>query len=250
MSDPAPSLSVVIPAHDEAEGIGWAVRAVAEAIGLLSERGRLASGEIVVVDDRSTDGTVPAVEAAASEPEVASWAKVRVVPVTAGGGLGSAIRAGLAAADGDLVVYTDADLPFDPDDIGRLMRAMDRYEADVVCGYRFDRTVEGGHRGLQSHAYNALVRALLPVHVRDVNFACKLFRRSVVDVIATELRSDGPFIDAEIVARCTRHGFRIVQVGVDYFPRFDTASTLGGPGAVADILRDLRHQVFELRKRR
>ena len=238
-----PSLSVVIPAHDEETGIEWAVRAVADSMSSLASAERISSGEIVVVDDHSTDRTAVRVQTAAHAPDVCSSTTVRVVEVTDGRGLGAAIRAGLAAATGDIVVYTDADLPFDPDDIGRLMRAADRYRADVVCGYRFDRTVEGGHRGLQSHAYNTLVRALLPVHVRDVNFACKLLRRPVVEALVPELRSDGPFIDAELVARCSLHHFRIVQVGVDFFPRFETASTLGGPAAIGAILRDyLRHR--------
>jgi glycosyltransferase involved in cell wall biosynthesis len=240
-----PSLAVVIPAWNEEEGIAWAIGALAEGLTELLDAGRIACTSIVVADDHSTDRTAERAAQQSSER-----VPVVVVPVPGGRGLGRAIRAGLAAADADIVVYTDADLPFDPHDIGRLLRVADRYQADVVCGYRFDRTVEGTLRAGQSHVYNALIRAVLPVHVRDVNFACKLLRRQVVNTVLPELTSDRSFIDAELLARCEGHGFRIAQLGVDYFPRFDTASTLGGPDAVRNSLLDLVRLWPELRRRR
>ena len=243
------TLSVVVPARDEERSIEWAVRALVDGLQGLVALGRLAGGEVVVVDHHSVDGTAAIVAGIGAEL-AAGPVHARVLAAPDPGGFGVALRSGLAAATGDFVLYTDADLPFDPDDIGRLLRAADRYEADVVCGYRFDRTVEGTRRAIQSYAYNVLVRVVLPIHVRDVNFACKLFRRSVVERLVAELESDGPFIDAEVVARCARDGFRTVQVGVDYFPRFETASTLSGVDAIADILRDLRRLRRGLRSKR
>lgn len=238
------TLSVVVPAWNESAGIDWAVAQVRDGIEALCRGGRIASGEIVIANDHSTDATAERVLAMADQPGPV----VRLVSVVDGKGLGAAIRTGLAAATGDLVVYTDADLPFDPHDLARLIRAADRYRADVVCGYRFDRTLEGGRRAVQSHAYNVLVRGLLPVRVRDVNFACKLLRRPVVDAVVPELVSDGSFIDAELVARCGRGGWNIVQVGVDYFPRRGSPSTLGGLTATVTSLRELSALARELRR--
>jgi glycosyltransferase involved in cell wall biosynthesis len=228
----AARLDVVVPAHDEAESIAWAIRALREGLDAAAAGGSVAAGEVIVAIDRSTDGTEDIVRGVAEEPGAA----VRIV--RGDGGLGAAIRAGLTACTGDLVVYTDADLPFDPIELPRLVGALRRYEADALCGYRFDRTSEGTRRAAQSHAFNLLVRAALPVRVRDVNFACKLLTREALDVVLPELQSEGPFIDVELVARLERHGLRVVQVGVDYFPRFDAASTLGGLGAIRDILRE------------
>lgn len=239
------TLSVVVPAWNESTGIEWAVTQVRDGVEALCRGGRIVSGEIVVADDHSTDDTAERVLAMADQPGPV----VRLVPVVDGKGLGAAIRTGLSAASGDLVVYTDADLPFDPDDMTRLIRAADRYRADVVCGYRFDRTLEGGRRAIQSHAYNVLVRALLPVRVRDVNFACKLLRRPVLDAVVPELVSDGSFIDAELIARCSRGDWNIVQVGVDYFPRRGSPSTLGGLAATVTSLRELSALARELRRR-
>lgn len=230
----SPTLGVVIPAFDEAASIGWALRAMRQGLQRLEATDLVASTEIVVVDDHSSDATPERIAEAAELP----GPLVRQVEAEGSRGLGSAIRRGFAETDADLVLYTDADLPFDPAELPRMVGVLRRYEADVLCGYRHDRTVEGTRRALQSHVYNALVRAALPVRVRDVNFACKLFRRAALDAVAAELRSDGPFIDAELVARLSHHDLRVVQLGVDYFPRFDTASTLGGPAAIADIVRE------------
>ena len=242
----SPTLGVVIPAFDEAESIAWTLRAMRQGLERLEATDLVEKTEIVVVDDHSSDATAERIAEAAELP----GPSVRRVVAEGPRGLGAAIRRGLAESGTDLVLYTDADLPFDPAELPRLVGVLRRYEADVLCGYRHDRTGEGTRRALQSHAYNALVRAALPIRVRDVNFACKLLRRSALDAVLGELRSDGPFIDAELVARLAHHDLRIVQVGVDYFPRFDTASTLGGPSAIADILREAHHLRHELRRRR
>jgi glycosyltransferase involved in cell wall biosynthesis len=242
-ADRSARLDVVVPARDEAESIAWAIRALREGLAAAEATGSVVAGEVIVALDRSTDATEEIVEGLASEGGVA------VRTVRGDGGLGAAIRAGLAASGGDLVVYTDADLPFDPVELPRLVGVLRRYEADAVCGYRFDRTAEGTRRAAQSHAYNLLARATLPIRVRDVNFACKLLTRRALDAVVPELRSDGPFIDAELVARLARHDLRVLQVGVDYFPRFDAASTLGGLGAVRDIVREGWSMRSELRRR-
>lgn len=240
------SLSIVVPAHQEAEGIAWTVRVLREGIDQAVAEGAIDGGEIVVVDDRSTDGTAAVLEQLAAE----RGPTLRPIPGDEPGGLGTAIRTGLAAARGDIVLYTDADLPFDPMEISHLVGVLRRYDADAVCGYRHDRTSEGMRRAAQSHAFNLLARAVLPIRIRDVNFACKLLTRPALDQVLPELRSTGPFIDAELVARLSKHDLRVAQVGLDYFPRFDTASTLGGSSAILAILREGASMQGELRRGR
>ncbi len=75
------------------------------------------------------------------------------------------------------------------------------------------------------------------VKARDINFAFKLCRREVFEHI--QLRSEGSFIDAELVIRATRLGYDILQFGVDYFPRTRGVSTLSRPGIIATILREM-----------
>src|SRR4029450_12322016 len=152
--------------------------------------------------------------------------------------LGGSLRTGFAAASGTLILYTDADLPCDLDEAAKALRLLRLYEADIVSAYRFDRTAEGAQRTLYSFAYNHLVRWVLGVRVRDVNFAFKLMRRRVLDHV--ELRSEGSFVDAELVAKAHRRGFRLVQFGVDYIARTRGTSTLSSPATILQILAQVR----------
>ena len=198
----------------------------------LVDQGRLGWYEIVIVDDASSDAT----GAIADELAAGITRRVRVFHHAANQRLGGSIRTGLREAKGDLVLYTDADMPFDLADLGKALRLMAIYDADVVSAYRFDRTGEGARRALYSYVYNTLVTAALRLRIRDVNFAFKLLRRRVVN--AVELRSTGSFVDVELLAKADRMGFHIVQFGVDYFPRARGASTLSQPAVIAQLLRE------------
>ena len=90
--------------------------------------------------------------------------------------------------------------------------------------------------------YNLLVRVLYGVRVRDVNFAFKVCRASIFRDIT--LKSEGSFIDAELIVRAKKMGHPIVQFGVDYFPRTRGVSTLSKPSVIVKILRE----AFALRR--
>ena len=98
---------------------------------------------------------------------------------------------------------------------------------------------------MYSFFYNALVRVFFGLKMRDVNFAFKLCRRRIFDHV--ELKSEGSFIDAELVVRASRHGYHIVQFGVDYFPRTRGVSTLSSPTVILKILREMMQLRHELR---
>jgi glycosyltransferase involved in cell wall biosynthesis len=90
--------------------------------------------------------------------------------------LGGAMKTGFAAATGDVILYTDADLPFDMAELPRAVRLMREYDVDIVSAYRFDRTGEGSLRSVYTFAYNLLIKTLFGVRARDINFAFKLCR--------------------------------------------------------------------------
>lgn len=233
-------LTIFFPAYNEADGIGRAVAAATEAAIDLIGLGEIKDYELVVVDDASTDATGRiADELAEADPHV------RVIHHATNRGLGGSIRTGLSEVRGAYVLYTDADLPFDLWDLRKAFRLMRHYEADVVAAYRFDRTGEGPRRLVYSYAYNALVRFVLGLRIRDVNFAAKLIRREVLDVV--ELRSEGSFIDVEMLAKADRLGFRTIQYGVDYFPRSRGVSTLSSASVIATIIREMYQIVPEIR---
>ena len=233
MSPPAPRLSFVFPMWNEEAMIVRTVGAAREAGERLVADGRAASFEIVLVDDASTDATGKIADDLAVDD-----LRIEVVHHATNRTLGGAIRSGFAASTGDVVLYTDADLPCDLVEVDKALRLMRVYEADIVSAYRFDRTAEGVQRAVYSFAYNHLVRWAFRVRVRDVNFAFKLIRRRVLDDL--ELVSEGSFIDAELVAKAHRRGFAIVQFGVDYIARTRGVSTLSSPGVIVRMVRELR----------
>lgn len=227
-----PSISFVVPVWNEAEGVRRAVGVVSAAAENLADRGVAGAVEVVVVDDGSTDGT-----SAILDDLEARVPPLRVVRHPANAGLGAALRTGFAAATGTWIFYMDSDLPVDPLVCERLLRVADLHDADIVACFRLSRSTEGFRRELLSSGYNLAVRLVTGLRVRDVNFAAKLVRRSVVVDRLPE--SDSLFFDAELLARAIRGGASIQQVGVDYFPRTVGTSTLSSFRSIADTLRDL-----------
>jgi glycosyltransferase involved in cell wall biosynthesis len=192
------------------------------------------------VDDASTDRTPQIAEAlAAADPHV------RVVHHPVNRKLGGSIKSGFAAATGDVVLYTDADLPFEMRELVRALRVLQTYEVDLVSAYRLDRTGEGPRRAIYSFLYNGLIRAMFGTRVRDINFAFKLVSRRVLDHVT--LRSEGSFIDAELTIRAQKAGFEILQIGVDYFPRTRGVSTLSSLGVIRTMLGEMWTLRRELR---
>jgi glycosyltransferase involved in cell wall biosynthesis len=225
-------LSVFYPMWNEEDYIERAIRFGTRACDDLVASGDIADYEIIIIDDKSTDRTPEIADAlAAADPHI------RVIHHDRNRKLGGSMKTGFAAATGDLVLYTDADLPFDMAELPRAVRLLREYEVDIIAAYRFDRTGEGSLRAVYTFVYNGLIKALFGVKVRDINFAFKLCRRRIFEHV--ELKSEGSFIDAELIIRSTRLGYEIMQMGVDYFPRTRGVSTLSSPGVILTILREM-----------
>jgi glycosyltransferase involved in cell wall biosynthesis len=221
---------VSIVAFDAGNQIGATDFQVALGDELIAN-GTVQDYEMVIVNDASTDTTPQLADAAA-----AANPRIKVVHHPVNRKLGGSIKSGFAAATGDVVLYTDADLPFDFREVHKAMRLMHQYEADIVAAYRFDRTGEGYVRVVYSLFYNLMVRALFGCRFRDVNFAFKLVRRKVLEQV--ELTSEGSFIDAELMVSARKMNMSVVQFGVDYFPRTRGVSTLSSPSVIIKILKE------------
>jgi len=232
-----PAISLVIPMFNEEANIDHAVEYAVQA---LDEHA--AEYEIIIIDDASTDESPEMVRRA-----VAGNPRVRLISHDFNQKLGASLRTGFAAAQYELVLYMDADLPFDPDVLGRAIRAMNLTRADIIAGYRFDRTTEGVKRTLYTIAYNWLIRILFRIYIRDVNFSFKLMRREVLQAI--QLRSEGSLIDAELIVKARNRGFIIQQIGLDYFPRVLGTSHLSSPAVILKIFREMITLFPDMRKR-
>jgi glycosyltransferase involved in cell wall biosynthesis len=231
------TLTIFFPMWNEEAYIERTIAAGHEAARALIADGQISDYELIVVDDASTDHTGKiADDLAAADP------RVRVVHHPVNRKLGGSMKTGFAAATGDLVLYTDADLPFDLMELRRAVRLLHYYEADIVSAYRFDRTGEGLLRAVYTFFYNVLIRRLFGVRMRDINFAFKLCRRRVFDHVS--LVSEGSFIDAELIIRSKKLGYQVIQFGVDYFPRTRGVSTLSSLGVIRTIVTEM----FALRR--
>lgn len=224
---PKPSLSLFFPAWNEEDYVERAVTRAKKVLERLSD-----DWEIIVVNDASTDRTKEIAEGLSrADP------RIRCVTHEVNQKLGGSMKTGFSSSTKDIVIYSDMDLPFDLDELERALHLMDYLEADMISAFRFDRTSEGPKRIVYSLVYNFLIRTLFGVQVRDINFSFKVVHRRVLESI--ELNAQGSFIDAELVVKAIRKGFRVFQIGVDYFPRTRGVSTLASPQVIVKMVKEL-----------
>ena len=191
----------------------------------------LSGFEIVVVDDCSTDGCGALADRLALE-----FPELRVIHHAQNRKLGGALKTGFAAAKMDYILYMDSDIPVAFEDVEACLVEIEP-PFDILIGYRIGRA-EGTFRHVQSWCYNALLKALFRLKVRDANFAFKLFRR---EVVSESLHSEGSFIDAEMLLEALRRGYTIRERGFQYHSRVAGVSTIGGPKVIPQILRDMAY---------
>ena len=235
MSEPSPvaatrrvgRLSYFFPAHNEEANLGPLVEEAMAALPALADE-----WEIVIVDDGSRDATPRlADELAAAHPGL-----VRAVHHPRNLGYGAALRSGLAAARHDLVAFTDGDRQFRVADLGRLTARLAEPDGpDVVAGYRI-RRADPLVRTVYARLYRLANRVFFGLRVRDVDCACKLFRRDALAGLRVE--SGGAFFSAELLIKLEAAGRRVVEVGVPHHPRTAGSPTGARPSVVLRAVRD------------
>lgn len=195
-------LSVIIPVYNEEETVG---EVLARVLALDVDK------EIIVVDDGSTDGTGKVLaQAAAEDPET-----VIVIKMDTNRGKGAAVRAGIAAAAGNVIAIQDADLEYTPEEIPPLLEPIVRGETDVVYGSRFL-----GARGGNALHYAGnrvltfVTNVLYGTDLTDMETCYKIARADVLKALS--LSSNRFDIEPEITARLARAGYRIIEMPVSY----------------------------------
>ncbi|HUP24683.1 MAG TPA: glycosyltransferase [Thermoanaerobaculia bacterium] len=204
-------LSVVIPVYDERFLIRELLRRV-----LAVEVPGLRGLEIIVVDDGSTDGTREILAQIAAETP-----GLRLLLHEENRGKGAAVRSGVAAATGDLIVIQDADLEYDPQDYARLVRPFLEDGADVVYGSRFlsseRRRVLYFRHAVGNRLITLLSNWFTDLNLTDVETCYKMFRAPLLQSIP--IRSDGFAMEPEITAKIAKRGCRIFEVPISYTGR-------------------------------
>src|SRR4051794_9933770 len=220
----APKVSVVIPCLNEAESIEECVRRARAAI-----TGAGLSGEVVVADNNSTDGSGALAEAAGA----------RVVHESRPG-YGSAYLAGFAAARGEYIVMADADLTYDFAEIPRFVTELDK-GAQLVMGDRMDNIHPGAMPWLHRYVGNPVLTGILNVFFRtgvsDAHCGMRGFRRDILPVL--DLRTTGMEFASEMVIRASKEKLRIAEFPIEYHPR-------GGESKLSSFRDGWRHLRFLL----
>jgi len=222
-----PELSYFFPAHNEEANLGGLVEEALATLPTLAER-----FEIVIVDDGSKDSTPALADGlAAANPDT-----VRVVHHPTNYGYGAALRSGFRASRYNLIAFTDGDRQFKVVDVGRLTARIDEPDRpDVVVGFRI-RRADPLVRTLYARAYRLANRIFFGLPVRDVDCACKLFRRSAL--VGVRVESGGAFFSAELLIKLRARGARIAEVGVPHYPRTAGSPTGAKPSVVWRAVKD------------
>lgn len=200
-------LSIIIPCYNERSTI----HAILDAV----RRSPYPHKEIIVIDDFSTDGTREILKHELEQ-------KVdRVIYHEKNRGKGSALRSGIKAAQGDIIIIQDADLEYDPDEYGGIVKPILEGKADVVYGSRFmgdkpHRVLYFWHR-VGNSFLTVLSNMFTNLDLTDMETCYKAFRREIIQSI--EIKENRFGFEPEITAKIARLRCRIYEVGISYYGR-------------------------------
>lgn len=203
-------ISIVLPAHNEAENLPKLLKDVANCMKNLAW-----DYEVIVVNDGSTDNTK---DILAQLKQTDS--KIKEIYHPKNRGYGAALRSGFAAATKEWIFFTDSDRQFDIKEITKL--ASFSQDFDLVIGYRINRQ-DNWMRLLNARIYHLAIRILFGLCVKDIDCAFKLIKREVIQKI--NLESDGAFISSELLIKMKWIHARIKEIPVSHYPRIAGNST-------------------------
>jgi dolichyl-phosphate beta-glucosyltransferase len=200
----ASSVSIVLPCLDEAERLPATLAAFLDRYP--PERAEV---ELLIVDDGSSDGTTAVADAAAARDP-----RIRVLRTLRNHGKGYAVRTGMLAALGELVVFTDADGSYGPAQVDRIVQALGG--APVAIGARLGADTGRGPllRRLASRVFNRVMRLVLGLPFHDTQCGLKGFRRDAAAAVFGRARLDGFAFDAEALLLTRRLDLEVVEVPV------------------------------------
>lgn len=226
-------LSVIIPCYNELGTIAQVIAAVQAA--------PVAQKEIIVVDDASTDGTRQYLQShLASQVDQVIYHKQNY-------GKGAALRSGIAAATGDIVIVQDADLEYDPQEYPLMIKPILDNKADVVFGSRFvgsqpHRVVYYWHM-VGNQFLTTLSNMLTNINLTDMETCYKAFRREIIQSIKIEENRFG--FEPEITAKVAKLDCRIYEVGISYYGRtYKEGKKIGWRDGFRAIYCILKYNLF------
>ena len=200
-------VSVVMPVFNERGSLETVLRAVLN---------QPCVAEVIAVDDHSTDGSFELLERLSKQEP-----RIRVLRHERNQGKGAALRTGISKASAGIVLIQDADLEYDPEDYGALLKPIFSGKADAVFGSRFI----GSHEHRVLYFWHSLGNQFLTLlsnmttnlNLTDMEACYKVFKRELIQSVLIEEDRFG--IEPEIVAKVARTGARIYEVAISYHGR-------------------------------
>ncbi len=239
-----PSLSLVIPAYNEAKRLPGTIQSLARYL----RSAPFEKVELIVVDDGSRDETGAAAEAA--KPELDDiGTPLRVIRNGKNRGKGFSVRRGMLAAVHEWVMFSDADLSAPIAELEKLMQAATTGGHDVAIGSRaIDHSLIGIHqpwyREFVGRVFNLNVRLLTGLEIADTQCGFKLFTDRAAKQIAAKQRVERFGFDVELLYIARKLGFTIAEVPVRWNNEANSSVTLGaGLQAFGDIWRVKWHDL-------
>jgi glycosyltransferase involved in cell wall biosynthesis len=221
-----PSISLVLPAYNEADNVEPLIAEATPALQAVTDE-----YEIIVVDDGSKDDTAGVTRRAMDRDP-----HVRLVQHPVNRGFGAAVYSGYVNAGKDWILYTDADRQFVLSELSGFVPMTER--ADLIAGYRAPRR-DPFLRVLYGKGWSMLCTLLFGYTVRDVDCGFKLFRREIVEKLAPQVASRGATFSIEWLVRAKRAGYRFVELPVSHRPRLAGSQTGANVQVITRAFKEL-----------
>lgn len=226
MSSKLSSISFFCPAYNDAGNLPDLIPTVVRFLGAHAEK-----FEIVIIDDGAKDRT-----GAVADELALTFPQVRVIHHEKNKGYTATLKEGFEGGIYDYVMYTDGDNQYNIFDLEPYIYLLQTH--DVLSGYAIKKAVSP-FRKFQSWVHNTLINILFFACYKDINCALKIFKKTVLDNIEIKSNPYGAFVDAELILKAKKLGYKIAQFPVVHYERKTGIASGSKPEVILNTIKDM-----------